>query len=217
MKMEKINDYQIRFMLSNQDLKERNITFEDLFQRSDKLQGLVREIMKKASETIDFNVNESPVMVEAHPMPEGISLIVSKTPDKNDKTLDHPKKQFSNFYSEFLDRSFSRIRNNAEHENNDILVSEFSAFIYSFDSLADVITACSISAADFHSISTLYKMNDTYYLVLKGGSRISPTARNCFMEYGELCPPQNGMLGMLTEYGKVIIKDNAVHSLAQCK
>ena len=38
MKMEKLNDYQIKFLLSRQDLKDRNITFNDLFQRSDKLQ-----------------------------------------------------------------------------------------------------------------------------------------------------------------------------------
>ncbi|MBQ8940251.1 MAG: adaptor protein MecA [Firmicutes bacterium] len=220
MKMEKLNDYQIKFLLSRQDLKDRNITFNDLFQRSDKLQSLVREIMKLASEKINFNANENPVMVEARPHPDGIALIVSRTPERADQVSgDDLKKHLSSLYSDlFGERSDNII-------DDDSPVNEIYAdrntvtdFIYMFDSLSSAITACSIGAPEYHGDSALYKMEGKFYLVLRCSySEFTPAARNCFMEYGEFCPLHSGSVGMLTEYGKTIIKEDAVISLAKCK
>ena len=224
MKMEKLNDYQIKFLLSRQDLKDRNITFNDLFQRSDKLQGLVREIMKLASEKINFNVSENPVMVEARPHPDGIVLIVSRTPEKNDKISGEDyKRHLSELYNELVEQKLfddSIIDDpavNPETGTQDV-GNKVTSFIYTFDELSGVIKACCISAPDYHSDSALYKMNDEYYLVLWCSyNELSPSVRNCFTEYGEFYPLHSGSIGMLTEYGKVIIKNDAVHSLAKCK
>ncbi|MBR6400730.1 MAG: adaptor protein MecA [Firmicutes bacterium] len=221
MKMEKLNDYQIKFLLTRQDLQERNITFNDLFQRSDKLQSLVREIMKLASEKINFNVSENPVMVEARPHPDGIALIVSRTPEKTDNSSgEEYKRHLSELYNELVEHKLfddNIIDNNTEKEQKSDR-NTVTDFIYSFGELSGAIKACSIAAPDYHSESALYKMNDEYYLVLRCSySELSPAVRNCFIEYGEFCPLHSGSVGMLTEYGKTIIAQDAVGSLAKCK
>ena len=224
MRIEKLNEYQIKFLLSNQDLKDRNITFSDLLQRSDKLQNLVREIMKKASETIDFHMNDTPVMVEALPHKDGIALIVSKTPEKNE---DSARRRLTSLYNEFVEhRLFDRnteesiynaIKQKAEDENIQGTEQSIPCVIFSFADLSSVITACSISAPDYTDESSLYKMDDKYFLVLRCAYKnLHPSVRNCFTEYGESCPVQNGRLGMLTEYGKVLVETGAVQAMAEC-
>ena len=221
MRIEKLNEYQIKFLLSNQDLKDRDITFSDLLQRSDKLQNLVREIMNKASETIDFHVSETPVMVEALPHKDGIALIVSKTPDKNE---DSARRRLTSLYNEFVEhRLFDR---STEEGISDVATPKpgtekgqsIPCVIFSFADLSSVITACAISAPEYTDESSLYKMDDKYFLVLRCSYQsLHPSVRNCFTEYGESCPVQSGRLGMLTEYGKVLVETGAVQAMAECE
>ncbi|MBQ9518628.1 MAG: adaptor protein MecA [Firmicutes bacterium] len=221
MKMEKINDYQIKFLLSQQDLKDRNITFGDLFQHSDKLQSLVREIMKLASERINFNVNENPVMVEARPHPEGIVLVVSRTPSKNDTLFNEEyKKHLSNLYNEFVNSShFSNdFSDNSRNVSADPVIEDSeTSTVLCFKDMKKLIDACKVCNAMYNGQSTLWKLKGDYYLVLKyRKDLISPSAVNCFYEYGEQSRRIIGSTNMLSEYGEQLIAENAVESLAKC-
>ena len=164
------------------------------------------------SETIDFNVNESPVMVEAHPHPDGIALIVSKTPEKHDGRTDEPKRRhLSDLYSYILERSLS-------NDEQISIQNDMPIVIFSFGSMTDLIKACVICSEYYSDESSLYKMNDTYYLILNSSfDDLSAYVRSCLLEYGESYPTQNGKPGVLYEYGKSLIKDNAIQSLAKCK
>lgn len=220
MKMEKLNDYQIRFLLSRQDLKDRNITFGDLFRHSDKLQGLVREIMKLASERINFNVTENPVMVEARPHPEGMVLIVSRTPEKTDNLItDEYKRHLANLYNDFIDRKLFEApaglpfddldRHNAENDT--------VGLVFAFDDISKLIAACGLCADMYSGSSMLCKLKDEYYLVLNcGSSTFNPSVSACLAEYGELKHKLDGKAYLLPEYGDVIIEKNAITSLANC-
>ena len=134
-------------------------------------------------------------------------------------TLHDLKKHLSSLYSDlFGERSDNIIDDDSPVNEIYTDRNTVTDFIYMFDSLSSAITACSIGAPEYHGDSALYKMEGKFYLVLRCSySEFTPAARNCFMEYGEFCPLHSGSVGMLTEYGKTIIKEDAVISLAKCK
>ena len=79
MKVEIINSNQVRFILSLSDLKEREISIEDLTFGSEKIKHLYSDMMCMAYEKFGFEAVNVPLMIEASPAPTGsISIIVTK-------------------------------------------------------------------------------------------------------------------------------------------
>lgn len=82
MKIEKINDNQIRCILSSTDLSDRQIDLNELAYGSGKARQLFHEMIEKACQDFDFHVEDTPLMVEAIPLPmNSIMLIISKIDD----------------------------------------------------------------------------------------------------------------------------------------
>lgn len=79
MKIEKISENQIRCTLNPQDLQERNLKLSEFAYGSGKAKELFRDMMEKASEEYDFEVDNSPLVVEAIPTSaESLILIITK-------------------------------------------------------------------------------------------------------------------------------------------
>lgn len=82
MKIEKINDNQIRCTLTPEDLKSRDIRISELTYGSGKARSLFQEMMREAFRDYGFSVDNSPLMVEAVPDSGGnLTLIVTKVKD----------------------------------------------------------------------------------------------------------------------------------------
>lgn len=82
MKIERINDNQIRCTLSNFDLSMRNLNVNELTYGSEKAKLLFREMIQRASNEVGFEAEDIPIMVEAIPMAnESIVLIITKIDD----------------------------------------------------------------------------------------------------------------------------------------
>ena len=82
MKIEKINDNQIRCTLTMSDLASRKINLGELAYGSEKARNLFRDMMMEAYQKFGFNVDNVPIMIEAVPMSsEGIVLIITKVED----------------------------------------------------------------------------------------------------------------------------------------
>lgn len=81
MKIEKINDNQIRCTLSRSDLAKRSIKLSELAYGSEKAKGLFRDMMFQAREEFGFNAEDIPLMIEAIPYSEHIVLIITKVED----------------------------------------------------------------------------------------------------------------------------------------
>ncbi len=87
MKIEKINENQIRCTLNPQDLQERHLKLSEFAYGSGKAKELFNDMMEKASEEYDFEVDNSPLMIEAIPTSaESLILIITKVdnPDELD-------------------------------------------------------------------------------------------------------------------------------------
>ena len=79
MKIEKVNENQIRCTLTREDLADRQIKLSELAYGSDKAKSLFRDMMQQASNEFGFEANDIPLMVEAIPISaESIILVITK-------------------------------------------------------------------------------------------------------------------------------------------
>lgn len=79
MKIEKLNDRQIRCTLKKSDLASRHLKISELAYGSAKAKELFRDIMQQASSEFGFETDDLPLMIEAIPVnAECIVLIVTK-------------------------------------------------------------------------------------------------------------------------------------------
>ncbi len=101
MKLERLNDNQIRFTLGKSDLDKRKLQLSELAYGSDKARELFRDLIRQASEELGFEAEDIPLMIEAIPVSsECLILIVTKVEDPDE-----------------LDTRFSRFSSPSEEED----------------------------------------------------------------------------------------------------
>ncbi len=104
MKIERINENQIRCTLNRSDLADRQIELSELAYGSDKARRLFHELIQTAAAEVGFDVENMPLMVEAIPMSmDSIVLIVTRVEDPDE-----------------LDTRFSRFSPNMEEDWSDV-------------------------------------------------------------------------------------------------
>lgn len=82
MKLERVNDHQIRCTLTSSDLAARQLKISELAYGSEKAKLLFRDMMQKASYELGFEADNIPLMIEAIPISsESILLIITKVDD----------------------------------------------------------------------------------------------------------------------------------------
>ncbi|MGN1180030.1 MAG: adaptor protein MecA [Suilimivivens sp.] len=82
MKIEKVNDHQIRCTLTREDLADRELKLSELAYGTEKAKDLFRDMMQQASYEFGFEAEDIPLMIEAIPLnSECIVLIITKVED----------------------------------------------------------------------------------------------------------------------------------------
>ena len=105
MKIERINENQIRCTLTSFDLNARNINIIELAYGTEKARNLFREMIQRASSEVGFEAEDIPLMVEAIPLSsESIMLVITKIEDPEE-----------------LDTRFARFSPSAPEEANPAL------------------------------------------------------------------------------------------------
>lgn len=82
MKIEKVNDHQIRCTLTKADLADRELKISELAYGTEKAKNLFRDMMQQASFEFGFEADDIPLMIEAIPLnSDCIVLIITKVED----------------------------------------------------------------------------------------------------------------------------------------
>ena len=85
MKIEKVNDHQIRCTLTGADLANRELKISELAYGSEKAKNLFRDMMQQASFEFGFEAEDIPLMIEAIPVnADCIVLIITKVEDPDE-------------------------------------------------------------------------------------------------------------------------------------
>ncbi len=105
MKIERINENQIRCTLTSFDLSVRNLNLGELAYGSEKARNLFREMIQKASNEVGFEAEDIPLMVEAIPLSnESVMLVITKIEDPEE--LDTRFSKFSQSADDSSDGMF---------------------------------------------------------------------------------------------------------------
>ena len=87
MKIERINENQIRCILTKEDLENRKIKFSELTYGSEKATDLFRDVMLEANRIYGFETGNQPLMIEAVPMQSGmIVFLITKVPGETNSS-----------------------------------------------------------------------------------------------------------------------------------
>lgn len=217
MKIEKINENQIRCTLTKEDLESHQIRISELAYGTDKAKKLFRDMMEQAALQFGFEADNIPLMIEAIPVSaESIILIVTKVEDPEE--LDTRFSKFAPFRGNdsvdtlqldgadnIIDifqrlceaklkslpkksqEKFSPLQE-AQEEKEDADTPDVELVrLFEFQNLDDVIAAAHGLNGYFTGNSILYKYHDSYKLVLRQSG----------------CTPEelNKVCNILSEYG----------------
>lgn len=209
MKIEKISDTQVKFILTQDDLTDKNIKLEDLAVSNDKTKELFQDILSKALDECGFDIDDAPLMVEALPVAlDSIMIIVTKL-----NTEDMQSKDSSS--APIISKDLHRYKRNSITVHNSESSDNSDTTIYSFENLDNAIDVClRLSTLKFVG-SSLYKNNGKYYLVLQTDSSDNESLSFILSEYGERENSNILVKYHLMEHGETIISENAVEILAE--
>lgn len=216
MKIEKISDSQIKVFLNQSDLKERNIKLTELAYGSEKTQALFREMMEQAIETCGFEIENSPLMIEAVPVSsDSIMIIVSKVSEDsrvdNKFTLIPPSKEERKFKRKEIINEFINHSNFAESSDDGIV-------IYSFDKIDDISAVARKLNGIYSGTNILYKYENKYFLVVQNDNSSDgvemDTLDLILSEYGQKHVSNVVSKYFLEEHSEVIVKNDVIKKFA---
>lgn len=210
MKIEKVNENQVKFLLTNEDLKEREIKITELAHGSEKAQSFFREIMAEAMIDCGFDAGTTPLMIEAMPVAsDSVMIIVSKVlKDSESISGDVSLVPKSLEERKFKQQGIKIIKNTVEG------IEEENVYIYSFKNLDDIINLSARLCEEYQGKNMLYKYEDKYFLSIQKGISLSDNLDSVLSEYGQKHTSTIISKYHLSEHGEVIIKDDALSVLA---
>ena len=238
MKIERINENQIRCTLTSFDLSVRNLNLGELAYGSEKARNLFREMIQKASNEVGFEAEDIPLMVEAIPLSnESVMLVITKIDDpeeldtrfakfspSTDEDLDSMPGDLANELLEGADGLLSLLgidkKDEPEAEKPKEPSNASSIRIYCFQSLDQISDAAKIIGQVYDGSNTLYKKPNTrqYYLVISNTPEKSldfSRVCNLLAEYGTKIHQDYASEAYYKEHYEVLIDGNALQSLSR--
>ena len=216
MKIEKVNDHQIRCTLTKSDLADRELKISELAYGTEKAKSLFRDMMRQASYEFGFEAEDIPLMIEAIPVnSECIVLIITKVedpeeldtrfskfaPSVNEEDDYYPESptttrdEILDLFKKIHDDALAAIGDTSGKEVVDSTAEESDApidatFIFTFHSMGDLSRSAHIVADWYDGESSLYKdvASGEYKLVVRIGNSSPQT-------YNKVC-------NILSEYGR---------------
>ena len=218
MKIEKVNEQQIRCTLTREDLLNRELKISELAYGTEKAKSLFRDLIQQAAYECGFEAEDIPLMIEAIPLnAECIVLIVTKMEafaDSADEVLNLLRRM--NGTEDAGHAAHTSFREGVRPPaDKDRAVSR----LYSFRSLREVSRLARVAGRFRQGSDTLYKDENTgaYLLLLDPESgKADGYDRLCCLisEYAKAEKAESSTRAYLEEHCDPLIKDNALEVLA---
>lgn len=216
MKYKKINEATVQCIITAEDMLEYGLTLSDIFERNEKGEGFLRDIIERAHDEVGYMINGDNIAMQITPL-QNKGLVVTFTnesPAGFRDILQHLKEVLQGV-SEELGRQQST--------GQQTLISEQSAEEYDenrrmfvFSSMHQVMQYTLSIPANISVKSHLYKAEEAYYLVLEKNrlsykmfNKISAQA----VEFGNLIAVSEERMQYLEEHGECLIENKAVSKL----
>ncbi|MCM1190236.1 MAG: adaptor protein MecA [bacterium] len=236
MKIEKVNENQIRCTLTREDLASRELKISELAYGTEKAKTLFRDMMRQANFEFGFEAEDIPLMIEAIPLnTECIVLIITKVEDPEEldtrfsrfaPSVTEDDVEYEDYEPGEADDVFDFFRRLQSEQPGDVnfagtqdSASDGGSLTRTFclNTLQDTMEVCRLVVPYYRGSSSLYKESSSgkYFLLLSGTAEektVFDKVCNTVSEYGVL---QRGGFGgsYLAEHCETLINGNAVHAL----
>lgn len=235
MKIEKVNENQIRCFLSYDDLAARQMKISELAYGTEKARSLFHDMMNFASKNCGFDSENLPLMIEAIPL-SADTILLTITKVAFPEELDSRFAYFSDAESEempFAGFPFGFPSDTPDlpvHKNADDILSVYAenngknkstpAVVRHFvlNSFDTCVEAAKSVSSFYHSANSLYKdKQGKYHLILSMGNH-SPSdfnkVCNCLSEYGYMESPEINTYTKIIEHAKPVSAPHALYDLS---
>jgi adapter protein MecA 1/2 len=239
MKIEKINDNQIRCTLTRADLAARHLKLSELAYGTEKAKMLFHDMMQQASSEFGFEADDIPLMIEAIPAsPDSIVLIITKV--DNPEELDTRFSKFAPLedseqamleklegadeFLDLLDKVKSAVAEPApeketagKEDTKKDVPAKPAIRLFSFSNLDSVIHAARLLHPMYHGANK-NETNGIFILALAQSAHTnSEFSKICNMlsEYGSFEKASGAVLAYLEEHCQTVISADAVRHLAE--
>lgn len=199
MRIEKLTENKIRFILNMDDLKEKNIDFHSFMSNSIESQDLFLDMLKQAETEIGFKTENYKLMIEAIATADGnFILTVTRISDENSRKKNTKK--------------------DIKTKRRNVIPSKLLS-IYRFSSFDDFCDFCTyisdVLPLSYSKIknSSLYLYNSSYYLILNNMRLTISDFKvfcNAITEFGTFIDTPQLFERKIKEYGKPIISKQAI-------
>lgn len=191
MRLERLTYNKIKVFLTFDDLLERGLTKEDLWQDAPKVQQLFQDMMEEASIELGFEV-DGPLAVEVYSLQaQGMVVIVTKEGTHYEDDDD------------FLD----------EYIEMQVTVDESFDIFYEFNSIEDIISLSKLLKTLQIKGGSLYHFQNYYYILFQDSDFEGRDSEDIIPILAEFGNPATVTIYRVSEYGKEIIKDYAIQEI----
>ncbi|TLS35615.1 genetic competence negative regulator [Pseudalkalibacillus caeni] len=192
MRLERLTYNKIKIFLTYDDLNERGITKEEMWQDIPKVHQLFREMIMEADDELGFKV-DGPIAVEVFALPaQGMVVIVTK--GSNEYELDD--EEYDDDYIEMQ-----------------VTLDESDEVFYEFQTFEDIISlAKRLFDLEIYK-GTLYSFDGRFYLKFDESEYESFELDSLIALLAEFGNPSTITSYRVIEYGKTLMESNAIEQL----
>ena len=219
MKIERLNENQIRCTLTSLDLSMRNLRLNELTYGSDKVKRLFQEMIQKAHSELGFEIDGMSVMIEAMPLSdESVTLVITKMdePEEIDTRFSRftPEDDDFNIFDISADGDAGVLEGAADNAGRGALR------VFVFDSIDAISEAARAIGHSYVGDSILYKDASAkkYHLLLDGtgcDEQIFASTCNVMSEYGRAVRNNYSSRAYYQEHYEQLIDTKALEVLSR--
>ena len=215
MKYKKINDATVQCIVSADDMSEYGLTLSDIFERNERGEEFLRDIIERAHEEVGYQINNGNIAMQITPLKDN-GLVVTFT-DEGPAAF---KEMLQNL-KEVLQEFSAELAGQEERERSRVAAQKAGEYdenrrMFVFASMHETMQYAATIPNTYSVKSHLYKEGGDYYLVLeknrlsyKAFNRISAQA----VEFGNLIAVSDERMQYLEEHGECLIRNRAVSRL----
>ncbi len=216
MEYKKINDATVQCIVTAEDMLEYGLTLSDIFERNEKGEGFLRDIIERAHDEVGYTVSGESIAMQITPLQDkGLAVtFTNESPMGFRDILQHLKEVLQGVSAELGRQDEEERRAAAQNKQTEVYEDNRRMFV--FATLHQVMQYTAAIPRNLSVKSHLYKEGGAYYLVVEKNrlsykmfNKISAEA----VEFGNLIAVSRERMLYLEEHGECLIADRAVSKL----
>lgn len=216
MKYKKINEATVQCIITEEDMLEYGLTLSDIFERNEKGEGFLRDIIERAHEEVGYTISGESIAMQITPLRDkGLAVtFTNDSPAGFRDILQHLKEVLQGVSAELNRQETEDKQNGLKPQQADMFDENRRMFV--FATLYQAMQYTASIPANISVKSHLYKAGEAYYLVVEKNrlsyrmfNKISAQA----VEFGNLIAVSEERMMYLQEHGECLIVGRAVSKL----